>query len=43
MSDSLKKWIEMNNDERWTADSTYSHNKIKKDPIVESVINDMRT
>ena len=42
MSDSLKKWIEMNNDERWTADSTYSHNNIKKDPIVESVINDMR-
>ena len=42
MSDSLRKWIEMQNDERWTADSTYSHNDIKKDPIVESVINDMR-
>ena len=41
MSDSVKKWFEMNED-RWTADSTYSHNDIKKDPIVEDVINTMR-
>ena len=41
MSDSVKKWFEMNED-RWTADSTYSHNNIKKDPIVEDVINTMR-
>ena len=41
MSDSIKKWFEMNED-RWTADSTYSHNDIKKDPIVEDVINTMR-
>lgn len=41
MSDSIKKWFEMNED-RWTADSTYSHNDIKKDPIVEDVINIMR-
>ena len=41
MSDSIKKWFEMNED-RWTADSTYSHNNIKKDPIVEDVINTMR-
>ena len=30
------------NEDRWTADSTYSHNDIKKDPIVEDVINTMR-
>ena len=41
MSDSVKKWFEMNED-RWTADSTYSHNNIKKDPIVEDVINTMK-
>ena len=41
MSDSIKKLFEMNED-RWTADSTYSHNDIKKDPIVEDVINTMR-
>ena len=41
MSYSIKKWFEMNED-RWTADSTYSHNDIKKDPIVEDVINTMR-
>ena len=41
MSDSIKKWFEMNED-RWPADSTYSHNDIKKDPIVEDVINTMR-
>ena len=41
MSDSIKKWFEMKED-RWTADSTYSHNDIKKDPIVEDVINTMR-
>ncbi len=41
MSDSVKKWFEINED-RWTADSTYSHNDIKKDPIVEDVINTMR-
>lgn len=41
MSDSIKKWFEMNED-RWTADSTYYHNDIKKDPIVEDVINTMR-
>ncbi len=41
MSDSIKKWFEMNED-RWTADSTYSHDDIKKDPIVEDVINTMR-
>ena len=30
------------NEDRWTADSTYSHNDIKKDPIVEDVINTMK-
>ena len=39
MSDSLKKWVEMQND-RWTMDSTFDHKK--KDPIVEMVISKMR-
>jgi hypothetical protein len=38
MSDSLRKWVEMQNDERWTMDSTYKNNQIKKDPIVQRVI-----
>ena len=40
MSDSLRKWIEMQED-GWTADST-GYNHLPKDPIVESVIQDMR-
>jgi len=39
---SLKKWVEMQFGERWTMDSTYSHNDIPKDPIVEQVIQKMR-
>ena len=42
MSDSIKKWEEMNGEDRWTMDSTYRYNKIPKDPIVEDVINKMR-
>lgn len=42
MSDSIEKWYEMNEDDRWTMDSTYPHNKIPKDPIVEKVIDTMR-
>ena len=38
MSDSLRKWVEMQNDDRWTMDSTYKNNQIKKDPIVQRVI-----
>ena len=38
MSDSLRKWAEMQNDDRWTMDSTYKNNQIKKDPIVQRVI-----
>jgi len=41
MSDSLRKWVEMQNDERWTMDSTYKNNQIKKDPIVQRVISIM--
>ena len=40
MSDSLRKWVEMQED-GWTADST-GYNHLPKDPIVESVIQDMR-
>lgn len=39
MSDSLKKWVEMQND-RWTMDSTFNHKE--KDLIVEIVISKMR-
>lgn len=39
MSDSLKKWVEMQND-RWTMDSTFNHKE--KDLIVEMVISKMR-
>ena len=42
MSDSIEKWYEMNEDDRWTMDSTYPHHKIPKDPIVEKVIDTMR-
>ena len=42
MSDSVEKWYEMNEDDRWTMDSTYTHHKIPKDPIVEKVIDTMR-
>ena len=41
MSDSLRKWVEMQNDDRWTMDSTYKNNQIKKDPIVQRVISIM--
>jgi len=40
MSDSLRKWVEMQED-GWTADST-GYNHLPKDPIVESVIHNMR-
>ena len=40
MSDSLRKWVEMQED-GWTADST-GYNHLPKDPIVESVIQKMR-
>jgi hypothetical protein len=40
MSDSLRKWVEMQED-GWTADST-GYNHLPKDPIVESVIQNMR-
>ena len=39
MSDSLRKWIDMQND-RWTMDSSYNHKP--KDPIVEMVVSKMR-
>ena len=40
MSDSIKKWHEMQEDKNWTADSTgYSYNNLPKDPIVERVVN----
>ena len=42
MSDSIEKWYEMNEDDRWTMDSTYPHHKIPKDLIVEKVIDTMR-
>jgi len=42
MSDSVEKWYEMNEDDRWTMNSTYPENKIPKDPIVEKVIDTMR-
>ena len=41
MSDSLRKCVEMQNDDRWTMDSTYKNNQIKKDPIVQRVISIM--
>ena len=43
MSDSLRKWVDMQNgnDDRWTMDSTYNNNQIKKDPILQRVINIM--
>lgn len=41
MSDSLRKWVEMQNNDRWTMDSTYKNNQIKKDPIVQRVISIM--
>ncbi len=38
MSDSVKKWHEMQEDNKWTTDTTgYSYNT-PKDPIVESVL-----
>ena len=40
MSDSLRKWVQMQED-GWTADST-GYNHLPKDPIVESVIQKMR-
>lgn len=40
MSDSLRKWVGMQED-GWTADST-GYNHLPKDPIVESVIQKMR-
>jgi hypothetical protein len=40
MSDSLRKWVEMQED-GWTADST-GYNHLPKDPIVESVIQKMK-
>ena len=39
MSDSLRKWIDIQND-RWTMDSSYNHKP--KDPIVEMVVSKMR-
>ena len=42
MSDIVEKWYEMNEDDRWTMNSTYPENKIPKDPIVEKVIDTMR-
>jgi hypothetical protein len=43
MSDSLRKWVDMQNgnDDRWTMDSTYNNNQIKKDPILQRVISIM--
>jgi hypothetical protein len=43
MSDSLRKWVDMQNgnDDRWTMDSTYKNNQIKKDPILQRVISIM--
>lgn len=46
MSDSIKKWSEMNDGDRWTMDSTYNLSNIPsstKDPIVERVIDTMRS
>lgn len=40
MSDSLKKWVEMQFGDRWTMDSTYQDRY--KDVIVEKVISIMR-
>jgi len=40
MSDSLRKWVEMQFGDRWTMDSTYEHRT--KDLIVEKVISVMR-
>jgi len=40
MSDSVRKWMDMQED-GWTTDST-GYNHLPKDPIVESVIQDMR-
>jgi len=40
---SLRKWIEMQFGDGWTMDSTYSHNELPKDPIVEQVIQKMRS
>ena len=40
MSDSLRKWVEMQFGDRWTMDSTYRHKA--RDPIVEIVISRMR-
>ena len=43
MSDSLRKWVDVQNgnDDRWTMDSTYKNNQIKKDPILQRVISIM--
>ena len=43
MSHSLRKWVDMQNgnDDRWTMDSTYKNNQIKKDPILQRVISIM--
>ena len=43
MSDSLRKCVDMQNgnDDRWTMDSTYNNNQIKKDPILQRVISIM--
>ena len=44
MSDSIKKWHEIQDDNKWTTDTTgYSYNNIPKDPIVESVLNKYKT
>lgn len=40
MSDSLRKWVEMQFGDRWTMDSTYKDRY--KDVIVELVISKMR-
>jgi len=40
MSDSLRKWVEMQFGDRWTMDSTYQDRY--KDVIVEKVISIMR-
>lgn len=42
MSDSVKKYYEMIESGEWTSDST-RHRHIPKDPIVEDVINKMRS
>lgn len=42
MSDSLRKWVEMQYGKEWTMDSSYTNNETPPDPIVMRVISIMK-